>query len=486
MDTRRYSSYPPLTLASDLTSSGTTVITTQSNDWGGNAISASLFDTNYIPCTLINDSQSLVEFILLDATTITTLATTGATIYKRGLPYTGTGNDATDETESSARKLSWAQGETKLLIGTNPPWMYAQLANRKNDETIAGLWTFENSVIPRQTSYTAPTNSAEFAPKGYVDAAALGGVNVDKVIAAGTAGETISLGNLVYFDETDNEWKLCDADTATTVNNVLLGIAQGAGVNGGAIAGGVLLSGLDENQSGMTQGDVMYAGNTAGGISNSTGTTEVTIGIARTATTLYFAPRFNQNITESQQDLIDGITASSTEINITDGLIATTAQLNEAGTFFGATDITGAEAEQLTDGSSATGKHYHGFGQGQTSRTLAAGLGTQTIAHGLGVVPKLVVIQFFLSNGSSNPVDFAHGSGSCTSISNETCTWQAGITAGADITGQTSGKIIDIKDTTSTTVSDASVSALDATNITLSWDTATGTGTVFIQWQTFA
>ena len=38
------------------------------------------------------------------------------------------------------------------------------------------------------------------------------------------------------------------------------------------------------------------------------------------------------------------------------------ANLDEANTFFGATDITGAEAETLTDGSDASSKHYHKSG----------------------------------------------------------------------------------------------------------------------------
>lgn len=125
--------------------------------------------------------------------------------------------------------------------------------------------------------------------------------------APGTAGETVVAGNLVYFDDTDNEWKKCDADTTATVENTLLGIAQGAGVDGGAITDGVLLFGYDDNQTGMTIGALQYASNTAGGISETPGTKEVTLGYSRSATTLYFNPRFNQQLTENQQDLIVAI-----------------------------------------------------------------------------------------------------------------------------------------------------------------------------------
>jgi hypothetical protein len=52
-------------------------------------------------------------------------------------------------------------------------------------------------------------------------------------------------------------------------------------------------------------------------------------------------------------------------------LTATGAQLNEAGTFFAATDMTGAEAEELTDGST-TAKHEHALAAGANDVTATA------------------------------------------------------------------------------------------------------------------
>ena len=62
------------------------------------------------------------------------------------------------------------------------------------------------------------------------------------------------------------------------------------------------------------------------------------------------------------RDLTDGGNADALHVHTVAGLSdisATAANLNEAGTFFGATDISGAEAETLTDNSSATGLHTH-------------------------------------------------------------------------------------------------------------------------------
>lgn len=183
--------------------------------------------------------------------------------------------------------LLWNQ-LTDILNGTNA------MGNALNMGThvISGLDT--------------PVLSTDAANKAYVLSVVAGIVTTTNLIVPGNAGETVAAGNLVYFDDTDDEWKKCDADTAGTVDNTMLGIAQGAGTNGAAISGGVLVRGLDANQTGLTAGTIYYASNTAGGISSSAGTTEVTIGFAYSTTQLYFNPRFNQQITEDQQDALVG------------------------------------------------------------------------------------------------------------------------------------------------------------------------------------
>lgn len=177
-DTKRYASVPVLTLADDLSSSGAYIKTTTANDWGGNALTTADFNTDYIPATIINDAKTLVEFILIDATTIGNLTTTGALIYKRGLKYYAEG-DTTDSDEVTANKLAWTQGESKLLIGTNPPWMYGKFPSKENDETITGLWTFPASGSANVAVVASATNppllDAELATKKYVDDTAIAG-----------------------------------------------------------------------------------------------------------------------------------------------------------------------------------------------------------------------------------------------------------------------------------------------------------------------
>lgn len=344
MDTRLFTAIDPTTLSSGTSIGATQITPAFIRDREGNTISSmATFGTKAYGVIAPNTSrEEQFSFTGISSGTLT-----GVSHVTMITPYT----------ETSGLNEAHAAGEV-VIIQTNSPAFYNEFLNKSNDETIVGTYTFNE--LPTLDSYEAPTNSAQLAPKGYVDAVVGGLANTDRLVVAGTAGETISIGQLIYFDTgTNNEWMKCDADIASSVDNVILGIAQGAGTDGNAISGGVLLKGLDSNQSGMTQGDPMYASNTAGAISSTPGTTEVAVGAARSATALYFDPRFPQQLTEAQQDLLDGITASATEINITDGLTGTTAQINEATTFFSATDITGAEAETLSSGSTSNADTLH-------------------------------------------------------------------------------------------------------------------------------
>jgi hypothetical protein len=170
-----------------------------------------------------------------------------------------------------------------VAVVTNTSGFYNQFPTKGDNEAITGYWTVPD-----------PVSATDIANKQYVLSVVTGGtVSFTQVIVTATAGETVAAGQLLYFDTTENEWMKTDADTEATVVDSMLGIAQGSGTNGNTITGGVLIHGLDANQTGMTQGDPMYASNTAGAISSSPGTVSRTIGIARTATSLYFDPFYN-------------------------------------------------------------------------------------------------------------------------------------------------------------------------------------------------
>lgn len=236
----------------------------------------------------LEPGTSRQEFISFTGVTQNADGTATLTGVTRGL------KPNSEYSEDSDYKVSHSGG-TSFIISNSTPF-YNEGTFKRNDETITGSWNFPT-----------PVSDDNPATKKYVDDNVSGGtVTKESEVVAGTAGETVAEGDLVYFDTTDNEWKKADASTATTVNDVKLGIAQGAGTNGNSISGGVLLSGVDKTQTGMTAGDLMYASDTAGEISSSAGTTERVIGIARNATNLYFDPNFSYTPTADEKDAMAG------------------------------------------------------------------------------------------------------------------------------------------------------------------------------------
>lgn len=287
---------------SGVTATQTTIPLTSFNLPDGTAIaSGDLGTTNYGTLEPGTSREEIISFTGFTGTTLT-----GVT---RGLkfvsPYT---TDAT---------LKKAHAGGTVFVLSNNPQLYEDLISFDNDETVTGTFTFTNPEYPRiDTAVTAPTDDEQFATKKYVDDIGAGGtLSKNRTVVAGTAGETVVAGEIVYFDLTDNEWKLADASASSTSENVLLGVAQGAGSDGVAISGGVLLGGVDANQTGLTIGDKQFLSDTAGALSTTTGTVEVSIGIAKSATEIYFAPNFDQKITEDIQDALAGTSGTPSATN---------------------------------------------------------------------------------------------------------------------------------------------------------------------------
>jgi len=189
-----------------------------------------------------------------------------------------------------------SHGGGTILRFTNSAPFYNALTGKNNDEEITGQWT-----VP------TPLSGGVIANKDYVDSLTLAtGLSYDSITISGKAGETVTAGALVYFNTADQEWYLADATVLAEVNDVQLGIAQGAGVDGGAINKGVLIKGLDKNNTGLTPGSIYYAGDTAGVISSSGGTYERRIGVAKSSTELIFNPEWGTSPTASQKDALIG------------------------------------------------------------------------------------------------------------------------------------------------------------------------------------
>lgn len=185
-------------------------------------------------------------------------------------------------------------GSSAVVVFSDNPQMYARLAALENNNIFTGYNEGPN-----------PITAQGYVTRDYMLALINGGaVSVNAIIETAIAGETIAAGNLIYFSETDNEWLKASASVLASLFNVKLGIAQGSGTNGNPITGGVLTRG-SYTTSGLTQGDLCYAGNTAGSINSGTaGTVPRVIGIAKSSTVLYFDPDFQNRLYDYAVDAV--------------------------------------------------------------------------------------------------------------------------------------------------------------------------------------
>lgn len=411
----------------------------------------------------------------------------------------GTVDSATMSLTSVTRKHSVKTGESlsatgyahakKAVIEISEHPAVAQIARRFN-----GTDAFDADNRPILDVDQDATDDKEFVSQGQLNRTAMGGVTTSRVLCIGTAGETVAAGNLVYLKVSDGEWYKCDADTAATVDNILLGIAQGAGTDGNTISGGVLLAGIDTNQSGMTIGAIQYASNTAGAIGGSAGTTEVVIGQARTATNLYFWPRYAQQLTEDQQDALAGTSGTPSNSNkyVTNDDTSATAAASKVVRSNGSSKIaegylqmTDAQATDLTDGGSSTA-HYHPRAAIAATRDLTAASGAVTHAHGLGVAPKWVKVTAFLNTTAGSVGQIAHSVGHWDGTT-YACAYNGGYVSGswALAAGTSTSYVVNLtlggdasNDNQTATVS------VDATNVTLTWtknNTPAGTAILLIE-----
>ena len=292
MDNRIYNQTQRFTLSSSISLSDTTITLTSLNFPDGTAITASDIGTvNYATIEPGTSREEQVSFTGISGTSLT-----GVT---RGLKFTAPYD------QDTGLRIAHAAGA--ILVFSNTAAYYDNFANKNNDETITQTWTYTNPLFPKiDDDTTDPTDDEQFATKGYVDRTASGTpVSKDREVIAGNAGETLAAGDFVYLDDADSEWKKTDGTDATTIDGQKIGIAQGAGTDGNAISGGVLTSGLDDNQTGLTANNVYFLADVAGTIATSAGTTERAIGVATSTTEVVFDPYFKDYVTGDEKNSLE-------------------------------------------------------------------------------------------------------------------------------------------------------------------------------------
>jgi hypothetical protein len=278
-DLFRFAQLQPYSLAGSGAIIGATSITLKSMlDIDGNALSmAGTFgDIGYGTIEPGNgDQEEQISFTGLVNNANGTVTLTGVKNVQFVYPYTETSGLAKTHPGSS------------VFVISNTSGFYNQITSKDNDETITGKWTFD--TVPSSTEL--PVADEDLANKEYVLSVVNGGpISTESVIIAGTAGETIAQGDLIYLLTADGLWYKTDADTSSTVLNTIMGIAQGAGTVGVDIASGILIKGKSPVNTGLTAGSTYYASNTAGAISTSPGTNSRAIGKADDDGDLIFDP----------------------------------------------------------------------------------------------------------------------------------------------------------------------------------------------------
>jgi hypothetical protein len=280
-------------VASLLTTDGVTITTTTIDGAVYLTIAPGANDQEIVKCTGV-DSENF----------------TGCT---RGLAFSGS-----DESSVSANRNAHSAGT--VVVMSNVHYVFNRLIDGQtnNAQSIASPITFASSAafsaaIPTIPT-TTPTNENQVASKAYVDAQSFSTSTSNKVVVDAIAGDTIAENDIVYFDETDDEWKLASA-TFVDQPNYLLGLAMGAGTDGNGISGGVMTQGIKTGFAGLTPGEPYFLSDTAGDISLAAGTIFFELGYAQSATQLYFFPKFKSFVTKDQKDALQGTSGTPSSAN---------------------------------------------------------------------------------------------------------------------------------------------------------------------------
>lgn len=287
-------------LKSPLSASASSIVLREFVDTKDNALALSDFGDWFVVVIKQGDTIEMIKCsgITQNATNATlTVASSGRNIDPTE-PYAGSSTG--EDFQSGAE-----------VIVTNDPLSMYQYGNKNLANTWALLQTF--TLAPKSSSDAVSAD--ELVRLSQLQAAVLGALLTSPVVIPAQAGETVTEDMLVYLNSADGEWYKCDADTAATVENVILGLTRGAGTDGNSISNGVTILGEHEFAATLTANVPYYASNTAGGVSTSAGTKEVLLGFSKTTSKLMFVPRFSQQLTEDIQDALENATGGLSSAN---------------------------------------------------------------------------------------------------------------------------------------------------------------------------
>lgn len=359
--------------------------------WNGVDLAASNLGTVAYGAFL-NPELTLMEIFSYDPTTI---ATDPISFVLRGLKFDG---DLT--TEVAANKLTWLKTETIVMLGSDVPQLLNHLAVLIADETVAGKWTYPSTEAARPR-LDADVDTA-------VDEALVSFGQLARQAIAGAANASTTVAGLV------EEATQAEAEAGTPAGSVARLF----------VSPGVLQTILQGQKSIFITEDGAGADDTYTGTATPTLTTydegqtfRTKITIANTGAATFNidalgALALKKYVEGAKVDIAtDDIVANWHGIWLYDGVdlvlqsmsadMPTTAILAEMASFFSTTDITGAEAETLTDGSDASSLHTHSDRKPRT--VFRPDEDTAFDSTGAGSVAFQEMTYKLTTDGSGNP-----------------------------------------------------------------------------------
>ncbi len=176
-----------------------------------------------------------------------------------------------------------------------------------------------------------------------------------------------------------------------------------------------------------------------------------------------------------------GATADATATEI--GQLSGTTNIAESDTFFGATNISGAEAETLTDGSNASALHNHpiSFKIGIISRSLSGASGTVQ-ETGIGFEPDFIEFTALFASGSGASLVSSHSTGAFDGTTSSCIVKKIAGNTSSSTETIAADCILLSGELSTTNTQKADVSATTSDSFTLNWTktgSPTGTGRIY-------
>lgn len=428
----------------------TSIVLPSFADIYGNVLTITDFGAKgYITLEPDTTNEESATFTGVTANANGTYSLTGVSTALAKSPYT--------ETSGLVRQHS---GGTKVVVSDTTAF-WNTFTNKNNNETVAGIYTFSQSPIAPD-----PTTALQVANKEYVDAVVIaGGTNASSTVKgiSKLSIDPVSGTNPIAVGDNDTRVPTTGQTASLVGNNTDIAVGSGNKM--------VTQTGLQHNAE-------KYA------VDGSASATAYTATLSPVPASLTDGMEVYVKINQTNSGTAPTLNVNSLGAKVIKKLGNTALAIGDVvagfNTFiYDLTNTVWIMQNPIANAPTSTAMKF-----GQTTRAVASGTGTQNIAHGLGKTPTMVQI-FTNGQGTSGAgVTLAQSMGTGTA-SNNSCTWSTNV-SGTVHTGQ-SGNIIEIFASDGTTpLAEATISALDSTNITLNFTTMSGTGlNIYIQWVVF-